>query len=46
MMHEEIVLRRNRSHRNDHNMGGDDDDDFIEKVEISEPEFAKRVSCF
>lgn len=45
MMHEEIVLRRNRSHRNDHNMGGDDDD-FIEKVEISEPEFAKRVSCF
>ncbi|KAH9506430.1 MCM DNA helicase complex subunit [Dermatophagoides farinae] len=42
MMHEEIVLRRNRSHRNDHNMGGDDDD-FIEKVEISEPEFAKRA---
>lgn len=44
MIHEEILLRRNLSRRNK----GDDpiDDDFIQKVEISEPEFSKRVSDF
>ncbi|OTF73010.1 hypothetical protein BLA29_014610 [Euroglyphus maynei] len=43
LMHEEILLRRNHSRRNQID---DDDDNFLQKVEISEPEFSKRVSVF
>ena len=38
MIHEELALRRNRARTM-----GEDDDRPIDKVEISEPEFAKKV---
>lgn len=42
MVHEELALRRNKARFH----GADANDQFIEKVEISEPEFAKKVNGF
>lgn len=39
MVHEELALRRNKARF----LGDDAGDQFIEKVEINEPEFAKKV---